>query len=105
MTEGDLRWTLLVGGTADDLYTIVEVILPDGCRTDGGLGAQPTYPRHRVNYATHHGERCAAIVGRAKPEIYRIRIQLEAGSIDEPSLVHGQLTSDGGDHEVHDGLL
>jgi hypothetical protein len=47
VAEGDApageRWYLKAGGSADDYYTMLETVHPDGHRDEGGMGGPVLY--------------------------------------------------------------
>jgi hypothetical protein len=48
VAEGDApagqRWYLKVGGSADNYYTLLETVHPDGRRDESGMGGPLLYP-------------------------------------------------------------
>jgi hypothetical protein len=56
VAEGDLptgeHWAVKAGGTAEDYYTLLETVHPDGHRDEGGMGGPPLYPGRSLNTYT-----------------------------------------------------
>src|SRR4051794_27288829 len=69
----DCRWTIRVGGTPDDFYTILMIERSDGGVSGGGAGG-PTLWRDRLfNVATGTSDEGPIwIVGRSHPSVTRI---------------------------------
>jgi hypothetical protein len=96
LAEGDLptgqHWILRAGGTsADDFYTFLETIHPDGHRDEGGmggLGGLPLYPGSLMNtYTGGSDQGLRRVVVRANPRVARVRVQLASGEqLDLPPL-------------------
>lgn len=62
---GGARWYLKAGGSADDYYTPLQTVHPDGRRDDGGMGGPVLYPGRLVNVYT----------GRADPGLLRVIVR------------------------------
>jgi hypothetical protein len=93
LAEGDLptgqHWILKAGGTsADDFYTFLETIHPDGHRDEGGMGGPPLYPGSLMNtYTGGSGQGLRRVVVRADPRVAWVRLQLASGEqLDLPPL-------------------
>ena len=93
LAEGDLptgqHWILRAGGTsADDFYTFLETIHPDGHRDEGGMGGPPLSPGSLMNvYTGGSGQGLRRVVVRADPRVARVRVQLASGEqLDLPPL-------------------
>lgn len=73
VAEGDApageRWYLKAGGSADDHYTLLETVHPDGRRDEGGMGGPVLYPSRLLLW----------VVVRAVPRVWRLRCQSELG--------------------------
>jgi len=74
---GGHPWRIQVGGTPDDLITVLEVRLPDG-RLEGGGLAGPALPGDRlVNYAWRVSDAgYTQIVGRTSPSVAQVDLHL-----------------------------
>jgi hypothetical protein len=93
LAEGDLptgqHWILKAGGaSADDFYTFLETIYPDGHRDEGGMGGPPLHPGSLMNtYTGGSDQGLRRVVVRADPRVARVRVQLASGEqLDLPSL-------------------
>jgi hypothetical protein len=93
LAEGDLptgqHWILKAGGTrADDFYTFLETIHPDGHHDEGGMGGPPLHPGSLMNtYTGGSDQGLRRVVVRADPRVARVRVQLASGErLDLPPL-------------------
>jgi hypothetical protein len=93
LAEGDLptgqHWILKAGGTsADDFYTFLETIHPDGHRDEGGMGGPLLFPGSLMNTSTGGSDQgLRRVVVRADPRVARVRVQLASGEqLDLPPL-------------------
>jgi hypothetical protein len=84
VAEGDApggeRWYLRAGGTAEDFYTMLETVHPDGRRDEGGMGGPALYPGELLNvYAGQADQGPLRVVVRADRRVRRLRFQSEMG--------------------------
>lgn len=84
VAEGDApagqRWYLKAGGSADDYYTMLETVHPDGHRDEGGMGGPVLYPRRLLNVYTGRADPgLFRVIVRADPRVRRLRFQSEFG--------------------------
>jgi hypothetical protein len=93
LAKGDLpsgqHWILKAGGTsADDFYTFLETIHPDGHRDEGGMGGPLLFPGSLMNaYTGGSDQGLRRVVVRADPRVARVRVQLASGErLDLPPL-------------------
>jgi hypothetical protein len=78
-TAGE-RWYLKAGGSAEDYYTLLETIHPDGHRDEGGMGGPVLYPGRLLNVYTGRADQGPLrVVVRADPRVLRLRLQSEMG--------------------------
>jgi len=74
------RWYLRVGGSAEDYYTLLETVHPDGHRDEGGMGGPVLYPGHLLNVYTGRADQgFLRVVVRADPRVRRLWFQSEQG--------------------------
>ena len=88
VAEGDLptgeHWVVKAGGTADDYYTLLETVHPDGHRDAGGMGGPPLYPGRSLNTYTGGDDRgLRRIVARTGPQVRWLRMELASGEVRE----------------------
>lgn len=86
VAEGDLptgeRWAVKAGGTAEDYYTLLETVYPDGHRDEGGMGGPSLYPGCDLNIYTGGDDRgLRRILARTSPRVRRLRMELASGEI------------------------
>ena len=86
VAEGDLptgeRWVVKAGGTAEDYYTLLETVHPDGRRDEGGMGGPPLYPGRDLNIYTGGDDwGLRRILARASPRVRWLRMELASGEV------------------------
>ncbi len=70
------RWSLKAGGSAQDYYTLLETIYPDGHHDEGGMGGPAIYPRSLFNvYTGRADEGPLRVIVRADRRVRRLRFQ------------------------------
>jgi hypothetical protein len=84
VAEGDgpdgARWYLTAGGSAEDYYTLMETVYPDGHRHKGGMGGPALYPGNLLNVYTGRADQGPLrVVVRADPRVRRLRFQSQMG--------------------------
>ena len=84
VAEGELpsgeRWYLKAGGSADDYYTLMETVRPDGRRDEGGMGGPVLYPGRLLNVYTGRADPgFLRVIVRADRRVRRLRFQSEMG--------------------------
>jgi hypothetical protein len=68
------RWYLKAGGSAQDYYTLMETIYPDGHRDEGGMGDPAIYPRNLLNVYTGRADQGPlGVIVRADRRVRRLR--------------------------------
>lgn len=88
VAEGDLptgeHWILRAGGDAEDYYSFLETIHPDGHRDEGGMGGPPLYPGQHLNTYTGGNDRgLRRVIVRADPTVQRLLMELDTGEHQE----------------------
>jgi len=88
VAEGDLptgeHWAVKAGGTAEDYYTLLETVHPDGHRYEGGMGGPPLYPGRSLNTYTGGDDRgLRRILARTGPQVRWLRMELASGEVRE----------------------
>jgi hypothetical protein len=85
VAEGDLgsgeHWVLTIGGTADDYYTLLKTVYPDGKCDEGGFGGPALYPGSVLN--TYTGVRSRGLrlaLARTATRVDRVRLELVDGT-------------------------
>jgi hypothetical protein len=86
VAEGDLptgeRWAVRAGGTAEDYYTLLETVHPDGRRDEGGMGGPPLYPGHNLNTYTGGDDRGPhPVLARTSVRVRWLRMELDSGEV------------------------
>ena len=77
---GGARWYLKAGGSADDYYTLLETVHPDGHRDEGGMGGPVLYPGRLLNVYTGRADPgLLRVIVRADPRVRRLRFNSEMG--------------------------
>jgi hypothetical protein len=72
------RWYLRAGGSAEDYYTLLETVHPDGHRDEGGMGGPLLYPGHLLNVYTSRADKdLLRVVVRADRRVRRLYFQSE----------------------------
>jgi hypothetical protein len=84
IAEGDLpsgeHWLLKVGRTAEDYYTFLETIHPDGHRDEGGMGGPALSPGQCINtYTGGHDQGLRRLIVRSDLRVQRLLIELDTG--------------------------
>jgi hypothetical protein len=70
------RWTVKVGGTRSECWTIMEIEFPDGQKAGGGGMGGPALPAgHMVNCSVHTEDGLHYVVGRVHPAVRRVRLE------------------------------
>ena len=71
---------LKVGGTAEDYYTLLETVHPDGRRDEGGMGGPVLDPGRLLKVHTGRtGDGDLRVVVRADSRVQRLFLESEAG--------------------------
>jgi hypothetical protein len=88
LAEGDLptgeHWAVKAGGTAEDYYTLLETVHPDGHRDEGGMGGPPLHPGRNLNTYTGADDRgLRRILARTSPQVRWLRVELASGEVRE----------------------
>jgi hypothetical protein len=66
---GGERWCLKAGGSAEDYWTLMETVHPDGHRDEGGMGGPALYPGRLLNVYTGRADRgLLRVIVRADPK-------------------------------------
>ena len=74
------RWYLKAGGSADDYYTMLETVHPDGRRDEGGMGGPVLYPDRLLNlYTGRANPGLPRVIVRADPRVRRLRFRSQRG--------------------------
>ena len=74
------RWYLKAGGSAQDYYTLMETVHPDGRRDEGGMGGPALYSGRLLNvYTARAGPGPLRVIVRADPRVRRLRFQSAQG--------------------------
>jgi hypothetical protein len=86
VAQGELptgeHWAVKAGGTAQDYYTLLETVHPDGHRDEGGMGGPPLYPGRNLNTYTGGDDRgLRRILARTGPNVRRLRLELTTGEV------------------------
>ena len=77
---GGERWYLKAGGSADNYWTLIETVHPDGHRDEGGMGGPALYPGRLLNFYTGRADRgLLRVIVRADPRVRRLRFQSQMG--------------------------
>jgi len=77
---GGERWYLKAGGSADNYWTLIETVHPDGHRDEGGMGGPALYPGRLLNVYTGRADRgLLRVIVRADPRVQRLRFQSQMG--------------------------
>jgi hypothetical protein len=77
---GGEHWYLKAGGSADDYYTLLETVHPDGRRDEGGMGGPVLYPGRLLNVYTGRSDPgLLRVIVRADPRVRQLRFQSENG--------------------------
>jgi hypothetical protein len=84
VAEGDLpsgqHWIVRAGGTAEDFYTVIATIHPDGHSDEGGMGGPPLYPGSVLNVYTGAADGgLRRVLLRADRRVARVLLRLENG--------------------------
>jgi hypothetical protein len=84
IAEGDAPggelWYLRAGGSAENYYTLLETVHPDGHRDEGGMGGPLLWPGHSLNVYTGRSDRgLLRVVVRADRKVRRLYFQSEKG--------------------------
>ena len=82
VAEGDApggeRWYLRAGGSADDYYTLMETVHPDGRRDEGGMGGPVLYPGRLLNVYTGRADRdFLRVIVRADRRVRQLHFESE----------------------------
>jgi hypothetical protein len=74
------HWYLKAGGSADDNYTMLETVHPDGHRDEGGMGGPVLYPDQLLNlYTGRANPGLLRVIVRADPRVRQLRFRSERG--------------------------
>jgi hypothetical protein len=74
------RWYLKAGGSAQDYYTLMETIHPDGHRDEGGMGGPALWPGNLLNVYTGRADQGSLrVIVRADRKVRRLRFQSGQG--------------------------
>jgi len=77
---GGERWYLKAGGSAENYWTLIETVHPDGHRDEGGMGGPALYPGRLLNVYTGRADRgLLRVIVRADPRVQRLRFQSQMG--------------------------
>jgi hypothetical protein len=84
VAEGELpageRWVVRAGGTAENYYTFLLTMHPDGHHDEGGFGGPPLHPGRQLNiYTGGDGRGLRRILARTSPLVRRLRLDLATG--------------------------
>jgi hypothetical protein len=82
VAEGDLptgeHWVLRAGGTAEDYYTFLETVHPDGHSDQGGMGGPPLQPGQYLNtYTGGSDQGLRRVIVRCDSQVHRLRMELD----------------------------
>src|SRR5215469_17723039 len=70
------HWYLKAGGSAEDYYTMLETVHPDGRRDEGGMGGPVLYPDQPVNlYTGRAGTGPLRVIVRADLRVRQLRLR------------------------------
>jgi hypothetical protein len=74
------HWYLKAGGSAEDYYTMLETVHPDGHRDEGGMGGPVLYPDQLVNlYVGRADAGPLRVLVRADLQVRRLRLRSQRG--------------------------
>ena len=74
------RWYLKAGGSAQDYYTLMETIYPDGHRDEGGMGGPALYPGNLLNVYTGRADQGPLrVIARAHRKVHGLRFHSGQG--------------------------
>jgi hypothetical protein len=84
IAEGDAPggevWYLRAGGSAENFYTLLETVHPDGSRDEGGMGGPLLFPGRSLNvYTGRSDEGPLRVVVRADQKVRRLYFRSGAG--------------------------
>jgi hypothetical protein len=79
-TVGGEHWYLKAGGSADDYYTMLQTVHPDGHRDEGGMGGPVLYPDDLLNlYTGRANPELLRVIARADPRVRQLRLRSQRG--------------------------
>jgi hypothetical protein len=93
-TSAGERWYLRAGGSADDYYTMLETVHPDGHRDEGGMGGPVLYPDRLLNlYTGRADDGPLRVIARADQRVRHLRFRSLRGEQCEmrPVAADGEL--------------
>jgi hypothetical protein len=93
-TSAGERWYLKAGGSADDYYTMLETVHPDGHRDEGGMGGPVLYPDRLLNFYTGRADTGPLrVIARADQRVRQLRFRSQRGEQCEmrPAAADGEL--------------
>jgi len=93
-TSAGERWYLKAGGSADDYYTMLETVHPDGHRDEGGMGGPVLYPGRLLNLYTGRADTGPLrVIARADQRVRQLRFRSQRGEQCEtrPAAADGEL--------------
>jgi hypothetical protein len=74
------HWYLKAGGSAEDYYTMLETVHPDGHRDEGGMGGPVLYPDQLVNlYIGRADTGPLRVIVRADLQVRQLRLRSQRG--------------------------
>jgi hypothetical protein len=74
------HWYLKAGGSAEDYYTMIETVHPDGHRDEGGMGGPVLYPDRLVNlYIGRADTGPLRVIVRADLRVRQLRLRSHRG--------------------------
>lgn len=74
------RWYLKAGGSAQDYYTLMETVYPDGHRDEGGMGGPAIYPGNLLNvYTGRANQGPLRVIVRVDRKVQRLRFHSGQG--------------------------
>src|SRR5215469_11859522 len=88
------HWYLKAGGSAEDYYTMLETVHPDGHRDEGGMGGPVLYPDRLLNLYTGRADTGPLrVIARADQRVRQLRFRSQRGEQCEmrPAAADGEL--------------
>lgn len=74
------HWYLKAGGSADDYYTMLRTVHPDGRRDEGGMGGPVLYPDRLLHlYTGRANPGLLRVIARADPRVRQLRLRSQRG--------------------------